>query len=99
MEISEINVKMEKYKKTKGISYINRSYECLQVRLKMPQWTCSTLQPLFDAYPEIEIIIVEKAKKTFYQKIIELENFLLDCDRSLVQKSRRLTVTQEYFYL
>lgn len=35
MEISESNLKVERYKK-KGIPHVNRSFECLAVRLKMP---------------------------------------------------------------
>lgn len=95
MEISESNLKVERYKK-KGIPHVNRSFECLAVRLKMPQFTCITLQPLFEACPELEVIIVDKAKKAFYQKIIQLQNFLLYYHMN--QWYKGLTITQEYFH-
>lgn len=78
MEITESHLRMEKYKK-RGIPYCNRSFSCLQVKLKMPQFTCLTLQPLFEACPELEVIIAEKAKYLFYQKMIQLQKFLLSC--------------------
>lgn len=77
-EASDNNLMIERYRK-KGIPYGNRSFECLQVRLKFPQFTCLTLQPLFETCPELEVIIAEKAKHAFYQKIIDLQNFLLSC--------------------
>lgn len=63
----------------------------------MPQFTCITLQPLFEAYPELEVIIAEKARKAFYQDLIELQNFLMICHTN--GSYRGLTVTQEYFFL
>lgn len=69
---------LQRYKK-KGLPHVNRSFEQLHVRLKMPQFTCITLQPLFEACPELEVIIAEKAKVSFYQTIISLQFFLLSC--------------------
>lgn len=102
-EIEVLNIRLvenqsllNRYRK-KGIPQINRSFEVLHVRLKMPQFTCITLQPLFDAYPNLEIIISEKAKKSFYQNIITLQNFLLDC--FLQPKYMGLTIIQKYFWI
>lgn len=95
MELSENQLKSERRKK-KGIPHVNRSFECLSVRLKMPQFTCITLQPLFEACPELEVIIAEKAKTVFYQKIIQLQNFLISCHINHWYKG--VTITQEYFY-
>lgn len=39
-------MRIAKHMKT-DIPYRNRSFECLSVRLKMLQFTCLTLQPLF----------------------------------------------------
>lgn len=64
----------------KGIPYCNRTLECLSVRLKMPQFTCLTLQPLFEACPEVQNIIAEKARIVFYQNMIKLQNLLALCD-------------------
>lgn len=61
-------MKIAKHRKT-GIPYCNKTMECLSVRLKMPQFTCLTLQPLFEACLEVEIIIAGKAKKKFYEEI------------------------------
>lgn len=72
VEVSESHLRMEKYRK-KGIPYSNRSFDYLHVRLKMPQFTCITLQPLFEACPELEVIIAEKVSKLFYQKINQMQ--------------------------
>lgn len=87
--------RIAKHMKT-GIPYYNRTFECLSVRLKMPQFTCITLQPLFEAYLEVEVIISEKARTGFYQNMIELQNFLMECAFSHLYKG--VTITQEYFY-
>lgn len=42
LELSESNLKIEKYRK-KRIPYGNKSFKCLHVRLKFPQFTCITL--------------------------------------------------------
>lgn len=53
------------------------------------------MQPLFKAYPEVEMIIAEKAKQAFHLGIIELQNFLKICeDQGLY---RGVTITQENF--
>lgn len=41
---NEYMARLAKHQKT-GFSYCNRSFECLSARLKMPQFTCLTLQP------------------------------------------------------
>lgn len=87
--------RIAKHMKT-GIPYCNRTFECLLVRLKMPQFTCLTLQPLFEACPKIEVIISEKAKRGFYHNMIELQNFLMKYAFSRLHKG--LMVTQEYFF-
>lgn len=51
--------RIAKHMKTR-IPCCNRTFECLSVRLKMPQFTCLTLQPLFEACPEVEVIMAEK---------------------------------------
>lgn len=79
-----------------GIPYSNRTFECLSVRLKIPQFTCITLQSLFIACPEVEVIIAEKAKTAFYRDMIELQNFLMVC--AITNLYRGVTITQEYFY-
>lgn len=79
-----------------GLPYCNRTFECLSVRLKMPQFTCITLQPLFEAYPEVEAVISKKARTGFYQDMIELQNFLLTYAYEHLYKG--LAITQEYFY-
>lgn len=88
-------MRIAKHIKT-GIPYCNRSMECLAIRLKMPQFTYITLQPLFEACPEVELIIAEKARKGFYEGMIELQNFLMICDFQELHKG--LVVTQEYFF-
>lgn len=95
MELSEKELKIERFRK-KGIPQGNRSFECLHARLKFPHFSCLTLQPLFKACPKLEVIIAEKAKKGFYQKIIDLQKFLLDYH--LRPRHRGLTIMQEYFY-
>lgn len=70
--------------------------ECWSVRLKMPQFTCLTLQSLFEACPEVELIIDEKARKGFYEGMIELQNFLMICEHNDLY--RGVVVTQEYFH-
>lgn len=61
------------------------------IRLKMPQFTCIT--------SGLEVIIVDKAKKTFYQKNIQLQNFLLMCHMGDSRYHYKgLKVIQEYFY-
>lgn len=54
IELSESHLKLERRKK-KGIPHVNRSFECLYVRLKMPQFICITLQSLFDACLEFHL--------------------------------------------
>lgn len=77
-EASENSLRLEKFRRN-GIPYCNRSFSCLHVRLKMPQFTCITLQPLFEACPELEVIIADMARKLFYKKMIQLQQFLLLC--------------------
>lgn len=70
--------------------------ECLSVRLKMPQFTCITLQPLFKACPGVEMIIANKAKHAIYHDFIELQNFLKIFEHHSLY--RGVTITQEYFW-
>lgn len=80
-ELTEANneylAQINKHRKT-GLPYCNRTFECLSARLKMPQFTCITLQPLFEVCPEVEVIISKKARRGFYQTMIELQNFLME---------------------
>lgn len=76
MEKANHLMRIAKYQK-KDIPYCNKTFEELSTRLNMHQFTCLTLQPLFEAYPEVEVIIAKKAKKGFYEKIIELQQFLV----------------------
>lgn len=78
-----------------GIPYCYQTFECLSVRLKMPQFTCITLQPLIEAHPEIENIIAEKAREGFYQDMIGLQNELMTYH---VGGYRGVSITQEYFW-
>lgn len=75
-ENEELLGRIAKHQKA-GIPYCNRTFECLSVRIKLPQFTCITLQPLIETYPEIGILITEKAKEGFYKNIIELQNELM----------------------
>lgn len=72
-EVSEKIMQIEKLRK-KGIPHCNRSFLELYIRLK-PQFTCLTLKPLFEECPELEVIIADMAKKSFYKKMIQLQNF------------------------
>lgn len=87
--------KLAKHQRT-GIPYYNRTLECISVRLKMPQFTCITLQPLIEAHPEIEMIIAEKVKQGFYEDMIELQNFLMMSFH--MGSYRGVSITQEYFW-
>lgn len=76
MDNGELLDRIAKHQKA-GIPYYNRTIECLSVPLKLPQFTCVTLQPLIEAHPEIGIIIAKKAKEGFYKSMIELQNELM----------------------
>lgn len=65
----------------------------------MPQFTCITLQPLFEACLELEVIITVKAKISFYKKMIQLQNFLLLCHMGAPYHTfKGLEIIQETFY-
>lgn len=87
--------RLAKHQKT-GLPYCNRTMECLSVRLKMPQFTCITLQPLIEANPKTEMIIVKKAKRGFYEDMIELQNFLMMSYH--MGSYRGVSITQEYLW-
>lgn len=94
-QLSDNNLMIERQRK-KGIPCMNQSFECLHARLKFPQFTCLTLKPLFESCLELEVLIADKAKRAFHQKIIDLQKFLLSCYLRPIH--RGLTVIQEYFW-